>query len=262
MKIARFAWNGAEHFGVVEGQKVRVLEGDPLQDGISFTGVHIELSSVRVLAPVRGPTKIVCVGMNFEKHRQELGFEGPPRPLIFLKPSSSIVGPSDSILIPDVNGRVVHEGELAIVVGRKATRVSAKDYGKYVFGYTIANDVSARDQMFEDGQWARSKGYDTFCPIGPYIETDLDIGNVEIETFVDGQLRRRGNTSEMIYKIPELIEFITDAFTLFPGDIILTGTPPGLGAFFPGQTIDIRIEGLGMLSNPSLRRGLQMTDQN
>ncbi len=260
MKIGRFVWNGVEHFGVVEGQKVRVLQGNPIHEGIVFTGVKVELSSVRILAPVVRPTKIVCVGMNFEKHRSDLAYEGPPRPLIFLKPSSSIIGPSEPILIPDVKGRIVHEGELAIVVGKKASRVSAKSYSDYVFGYTIANDVSARDQMFEDGQWARSKGYDTFCPIGPFIETNLDIGDVEIETFVDGQLRRRGNTSEMTYKIPELIEFITDAFTLFPGDVILTGTPSGLGAFFAGQTIDIRIEGIGMLSNPSLSRDASATD--
>jgi 2-keto-4-pentenoate hydratase/2-oxohepta-3-ene-1,7-dioic acid hydratase in catechol pathway len=255
MKIVRFSDGVDCSFGVVEGQLVRVLRDDPLHFEILFTGEVIALSEVRVLSPVARPTKVICVGMNYEEHRKDLSYEGPPRPLIFLKPSSSVIGPTEPILIPNVRGRVVHEGELAIVIGKKATRVHEKDYKEYVFGYTIANDVSARDQMFEDGQWARSKGYDTFCPVGPYLETDLNFGNLEIETFVDGQPRRRGNTSEMIYKVPALIEFISDAFTLFPGDIILTGTPSGLGRFFPGQTIDIRIESLGILSNPSVSRG-------
>jgi 2-keto-4-pentenoate hydratase/2-oxohepta-3-ene-1,7-dioic acid hydratase in catechol pathway len=183
------------------------------------------------------------------------GIDAPDNPLIFLKPNTAVVGPGDAIQIPPVEGRIVHEGELVAVIGRIAKQVKAADWRDYVFGFTIGNDVSARDQMFADGQWARAKGYDTFAPIGPWIETELDPDGLQIQTYVDGEPRRRGNTGDMIHKMPELIEYISDVWTLLPGDIIMTGTPSGLGGFVHGQTVDIDIEGIGRLTNPARNRG-------
>jgi 2-keto-4-pentenoate hydratase/2-oxohepta-3-ene-1,7-dioic acid hydratase in catechol pathway len=184
-----------------------------------------------------------------------MGVEGPSTPLIFLKPNTAVIGPGDAIQLPPGLGKIVHEGELTIVIGRVAKSVKAADYADYVFGYTIGNDVSARDVMVSDGQWARAKGYDTFAPIGPVIETELDPGNLEITTYVDGEVRRRGNTSQMVHHVPEIIEFVSDVWTLLPGDIIMTGTPAGSGAFEAGQVVEITIEGIGTLSNPARDRG-------
>ena len=251
MKIARFGTENEFSFGIVLHQEILVIAGDPISEGIHLTGDTVALETALLLAPIKSPSKIICVGMNYPAHRNEMNFAGPDHPLIFLKPSSAIVGPGEAILMPQVDGRIVHEGELAVVIGKFAKSIPADDFQNYVFGYTIANDVSARDQMHIDGQWARAKGYDTFCPIGPVIETELSIENLNIETFVDGEPRRQGCTAEMIHKVPELLAYISDIFTLYPGDLILTGTPAGLGSFEAGQTIDIRIEGIGMLSNPA-----------
>ncbi len=222
--------------------------------GFDTTGERIPVDSVKLLAPVIPRSKVICVGMNYSEHREELQHAGPETPLLFLKPNTSIVGPGDTIQIPPVEGRIVHEGELAIVIGRVAKQVKAADYAQYVFGYTIANDVSARDVMFSDGQWARAKGYDTFCPIGPVIETELDFTSLDIQTYVDGEPRRHGNTGDMLHKIPDIIEFASDVWTLLPGDLILTGTPAGPGGFVDGQTVDVTIEGIGTLSNPARNR--------
>lgn len=251
MKVARFGSRVNYEYGAISQQEILVLAGNPILEGIHFTGERIPLADATLLAPVEAPSKIICVGMNYSEHRDEMKFKGPSHPLLFLKPSSAIVGPGDAIVMPDVEGRIVHEGELAVVIGKTAKSVRIEDVSSYIFGYTIANDVSARDQMFLDGQWTRAKGYDTFCPIGPVIETTLSPVNVNIETFVDGVPRRRGNTSEMLHDVPTLISYISQIFTLLPGDLILTGTPAGLGGFEAGQTVDIRIEGIGMLSNPA-----------
>jgi len=254
VKVARFTTGGDPRFGILDGDDLVVLDGDPMFSGYETNGERVPLDSVRLLAPVIPRSKVVCVGMNYPEHRADLSYEGPDNPLIFLKPNTAIVGPGEPIRIPPVEGRIVHEGELAVVIGSVAKQVKAENWRDHVFGYTIANDVSARDQMFADGQWARSKGYDTFCPIGPVIETELDPSGLEISTFVDGEPRRHGNTADMVYKVPELIEFISDVWTLLPGDVILTGTPAGLGGFTDGQTIDIRIDGIGTLSNPARDR--------
>lgn len=223
--------------------------------GYDTTGERIALADVRLLAPVIPRSKVVCVGLNYAEHKAEMGsITAPNNPLIFLKPNTAIIGPGETIQIPPVEGRIVHEGELGVVIGRIAKSVKAENAADYIFGYTIGNDVSARDQMFADGQWARAKGYDTFCPIGPIIETELDPDNLEITTFVDGEPRRRGNTGNMLHKVPALIEYISDVWTLLPGDIILTGTPAGIGGFVDGQTVDITIEGIGTLSNPARNR--------
>ena len=224
--------------------------------GYDTTGERVSLSTVKLLAPVIPRSKIICVGLNYPEHKAEMGDLGATSttPLIFLKPNTAIVGPGDDIVIPPVEGRIVHEGELVIVIGKIGKQIKAENYADYIFGYTVGNDVSARDLMFADGQWARAKGYDTFAPIGPWIETEIDAQNLQIETFVDGEPRRHGNTADMIHKIPEIIAFASDVFTLLPGDIIMTGTPAGLGGFVDGQTVEIRIEGIGTLSNPARNR--------
>ena len=254
MRIARFIHDHDTQYGIVDGDVVRVLEGDPLHDGIAETGETLALADVDLIAPV-APSKVICVGMNFAEHAAEMHHDGPVTPLIFLKPPTAVVGDGDTIVIPPLPGRIVHEGELAVVIGQHAHRVPEADWKDVVFGYTIANDVSARDVMFADGQWARAKGYDTFCPVGPWIETEFDpFERHEITTTVDGEVRRHGFTADMTHKIPEIISFVSDAFTLHPGDIICTGTPAGLGGFTDGQTVTITIDGIGTLSNPAKNR--------
>jgi 2-keto-4-pentenoate hydratase/2-oxohepta-3-ene-1,7-dioic acid hydratase in catechol pathway len=255
MKVARFSVDGGEPlFGVLDGADLVVLGGDPLFHGLNPTDVRVPLEKAKILAPVIPRSKVVCVGMNYAQHAKDLNHEGPDNPLIFLKPNTAVVGPGDPIIIPPVEGRIVHEGELAIVIGSVAKRVKKEDWRSVVFGFTIANDVYARDVMFADGQWARAKGYDSFCPLGPYIDTEIDPFNLEIETFVDGELRRKGNTRDLVHSIPEIIEFCSDVWTLLPGDVICTGTPAGVGGFVDGQIIEITIEGLGTLTNPAKNR--------
>jgi len=255
MKVARFSVSGGEpQFGIVEDDELVVLAGDPIYHGLDTTGARVPLSDAKLLAPVIPRSKVICVGMNYAEHAKDMGHEGPDNPLIFLKPNTAVIGPGDPIIIPPVEGRIVHEGELAVVIGAVAKRVKKADWRSVVFGFTIANDVSARDVMFADGQWARAKGYDTFCPLGPWIETELDPSNAAISTFVDGEPRRLGNTKDLIYSIPEIIEFCSDVWTLLPGAVICTGTPSGLGGFDDGQTVDITIEGIGTLSNPAKNR--------
>jgi 2-keto-4-pentenoate hydratase/2-oxohepta-3-ene-1,7-dioic acid hydratase in catechol pathway len=256
MKIARFSVAGSDpRYGILDGDDYVVLTGDPMFSGFDTTGERVPAAQAKLLAPVIPRSKVVCVGLNYAEHKADMGDGGPDSPLIFLKPNTAVVGPGDAIQLPPVEGRIVHEGELVIVIGAVAKRVRAEDYASVIFGYTAGNDVSARDVMVEDGQWARAKGYDTFAPLGPVIETELDWSNLEITTHVDGELRRHGNTRDMIHKIPEIIEFVSDVWTLLPGDVIMTGTPAGLGGFVAGQTVDITIEGIGTLSNPARNRG-------
>jgi 2-keto-4-pentenoate hydratase/2-oxohepta-3-ene-1,7-dioic acid hydratase in catechol pathway len=256
VKIARFTSGGSDpQFGIVDDDELVVLAGDPMFSGFETTGERVGLGEAKLLAPVIPRSKIVCIGMNYPEHKQELAPGSSDRPVIFLKPNTAIIGPGDAIQIPPVQGRIVHEGELAIVIGAVAKRVRAEDAEDVIFGYTIANDVSARDEMFADGQWARAKGYDTFCPIGPVIETEIDPRGVEIQTYVDREPRRHGNTRDMIHSIPEIIEYVSDVWTLLPGDLVLTGTPAGLGGFVDGQTVEIEIQGIGRLVNPARNRG-------
>lgn len=254
MKIARFTAGGDPQFGIVDDDELVVLAGDPMFHGYDTTGDRVKLADVRLLAPVIPRSKVVCIGMNYAAHVATMQYEVPDNPLIFLKPNTAVIGPDEPIIIPPVEGRITHEGELVIVIGKVAKRVKKEDWRDYVFGFTIGNDVSARDVMFADGQWARAKGFDTFAPIGPFIETEIDPSALEIATFVDGEPRRTGNTRDMIHGVPEIIEFVSDAWTLLPGDIIMTGTPDGLGGFHHGQQVEIRIEGLGVLRNPAKNR--------
>ena len=254
MKIARFSNGGDPRFGIVDGDEIVVLTGDPMFSGFDTTEERIPLAEVRLLAPVIPRSKVVCIGLNYAEHKADMGDVGPATPLMFLKPNTAVVGPGDAIQLPPNVGKIVHEGELVIVIGKIAKQVKAENAADYIFGYTVGNDVSARDLMVSDGQWARAKGYDTFAPIGPVIETELDPGNVEITTFVDGEQRRHGNTSQMLHSVAEIVAFASDVWTLLPGDIIMTGTPGGLGGFVAGQTVDITIEGIGTLSNPARAR--------
>jgi len=256
VRIARFSTGGDPRFGIVDDEEVVVLAGDPMFSGYETTGERVPLAEARLLAPVIPRSKVVCVGLNYAEHRADMAnVDAPENPLIFLKPNTAVVGPGDPIRIPPVEGRITHESELVAVIGRIAKQVRAEDWADYVFGYTVGNDVSARDQMFADGQWARAKGYDTFAPLGPWIETELDpSAGLEINSWVDGEPRRHGNTRDLIHPLPELIEYISDVWTLLPGDVIMTGTPSGLGGFVHGQTIEIEIEGIGRLSNPALAR--------
>jgi len=255
VKIARFSTGDDPRYGIVDDDELVVLEGDPMFHGYQTTGERVPLGDARILAPVIPRSKVVCIGMNYAAHAQTMQYDGPQNPLIFLKPNTAVIGPDEPIILPPVEGRITHEGELVVVIGAVAKRVKKENWRDVVFGYTIGNDVSARDVMFADGQWARAKGFDTFCPIGPWIETEFDpSGHNEITTRVDDEVRRHGFTGDMTHKIPEIIAFVSNGLTLYPGDIICTGTPAGLGGFVDGQTVHITIEGIGTLSNPAQNR--------
>jgi 2-keto-4-pentenoate hydratase/2-oxohepta-3-ene-1,7-dioic acid hydratase in catechol pathway len=202
----------------------------------------------RDIAEVR-PTKIVCVGRNYADHAKELGNDAPVEPLLFLKPPSALMGNGGTIVRPAASNRVDHEGELAIVIGKRAKNVARADWREYVLGFTCANDVTARDLQKKDVQFTRGKSFDTFCPIGPHIETDLDVSNLRVQARVNGQIRQDGNTSRMIFDCAVLVEFISAIMTLEPGDLILTGTPAGVGPLEAGDVVEVEIEGIGVLRN-------------
>ena len=202
----------------------------------------------KLLAPVT-PTKIVCVGRNYAEHAKELGNEAPSEPIIFLKPPSALLNPGGTIVRPPMSQLVHHEGELAIVIGREAKNVKAADWRDYVRGFSCANDVTARDLQKKDVQFTRGKGFDTFCPIGPCIETELDVSNLRLTTRVNGEIRQDGSTSQMIFTCAFLVEFITAIMTLMPGDVILTGTPAGVGPLNAGDVVEVEVEGIGVLQN-------------
>lgn len=214
-----------------------------------YSGRSFRLNECRLLAPIL-PSKVVAFGRTYADHAAELGNKVPDQPLCFLKPSTSVIGPEAAIALPAQSREVSFEGELAVVIGRPCRDVAAEQASSVILGYSIANDVTARDLQKTDGQWARAKGFDTFCPLGPWIETELDPNGLSIRTEVDGELRQDGNTADMVFTIGELIEWISAAMTLLPGDVILTGTPQGVGLLQDGQRVTIEIEGIGTLSNP------------
>ena len=256
MKIARFVAGGSDpQFGIVDDEDLVVLAGDPMFQGFETTGERVALSEARLLAPVIPRSKVVGIGLNYPGVEALLPPGSKTDPVIFLKPNTSVVGPGDAIQLPPVQGRVIHEGELAIVIGSVAKRVQEEDADDVIFGYTIANDVTAIDQMLEDGQWARGKGYDSFCPIGPFIETDLDPRGVPIRTVVDGEERSSGHTRDLVLSIPEIVARVSDVWTLLPGDLILTGSPLGRLEIEAGQRVEIEIGTIGRLVNPVRARG-------
>jgi 2-keto-4-pentenoate hydratase/2-oxohepta-3-ene-1,7-dioic acid hydratase in catechol pathway len=226
---------------------VAAIDGHPFAD-ITFTGDRWALPDVRLLSPIL-PSKVVCVGRNYADHAKEMGGEAPAAPVIFLKPSTSVIGTGDAVRRPVDSNRVDHEAELGVVIGRPARDVAAADALTHVLGYVAANDVTARDQQKADGQFTRAKGHDSFCPIGPWIETVLDPSDLRITATVNGEVRQDGRTSQMLHDVPTLIAFMSAVMTLLPGDVILTGTPAGVGPLVDGDTVTIDVEGIGALTN-------------
>lgn len=217
---------------------------------IAFTGDRWALDDVRLLSPIL-PSKVVAVGKNYADHVREMGGEdAPTTPVIFLKPSTSVIGAGDAIRVAPGAQRVEHEAELAIIIGRPAKDVAREHAMAHVLGYTAANDVTDRDEQASDGQWARAKGHDSFCPIGPWIETALDPSDLRITANVNGELRQDGRTSQLVHDVPSLISFMSSVMTLLPGDVLLTGTPAGVGPIRAGDTVSVEIEGIGTLTNP------------
>lgn len=235
--------------GILEGDRVREISGPPWETW-SETSRAKQLAEVRLVAPVQ-PSKIVCIGRNYAAHAAELGNEVPKEPLMFLKPPSSIIGPEEPIVLTRYSKQVEHEGELAMVIGRRCSHLGdADDPLQYVLGYACLNDVTARDLQKSDVQFTRGKGFDTFCPIGPHIETQLDPAHLQVETRVNGAVRQSGNTSLMIYPCAFLIRWISRMMTLYPGDVIATGTPAGVGPLVAGDVVEVSVGGIGVLRNP------------
>ena len=262
MRVARFVHPGSPSaaagvaWGTVEGPAgatvdaltVAAIDGHPFGP-ITYTGDRWALPDVRLLSPFL-PSKVVALGKNYAAHAREMGGEAPETPMIFLKPSTSVIGDGDAIRLPPSSNEVHYEGELAVVIGTPARNLTAEDALRHVFGYAAANDVTARDQQRADVQFTRAKGYDSFCPLGPWVETVLDPGDLRLVTRVNGEIRQDGRTSQMIHDIATQVAFISGVMTLLPGDVILTGTPEGVGPIVAGDTVSVEIEGIGTLTNP------------
>ncbi len=249
MRIVRYQVNGeAPKFGWILDDKVGEIEGNVF-GAYKRLDAKTPISSVKLLAPCT-PGKIICMGRNYVEHAKELGNHVPKIPLIFFKPPSSIINPGDTILLPPQSKQVEHEAELVVVIGKRARYVTAEDAKNYIFGYTIGNDVTARDLQRTDEQWTRAKGFDTFCPFGPWIDTDFNIADALITCKVNGQPRQMASTRDMVFSVPTQIAFISSVMTLEPGDIIFTGTPSGVGPLKDGDEVVVEIEGLGVLRNP------------
>ncbi len=269
MRIARFSVDDEVRYGVVDSPGAGAANGhgaDRLADltvaeiaghpfgpsaaDLKLTGARYPLDDVRLLAPVL-PSKVVAIGKNYADHARETGSEPPPEPLIFLKPSTAVIGPGDPIVRPaQLSKRVDFEGELAVVFGRLCRDVPAARVPEVIFGYTCANDVTARDLQASDGQWARAKGFDTFCPLGPWIETSLDAGDVELTTTVNGEVKQQASTSLLMHDIVTLVCYVTAVMTMLPGDVLLTGTPAGIGPLVAGDSVSVHVDGIGTLTNP------------
>ncbi|MEX1208654.1 MAG: fumarylacetoacetate hydrolase family protein [Acidimicrobiia bacterium] len=249
MKIVRMRIQGDEIvYGVAEDEGITVYRGTPFV-AWEPTETIIPFEEAHLLAPVF-PTKVVCVGRNYAEHAAELGNQVPEDPVIFIKPSTSVIGPGAPIVLPSEALEVHHEAELAVVVGKVSRHVAAEDAAAHILGYTAGNDVSARDLQKKDGQWARAKGFDSFCPLGPAIETELDPAGLRITCEVNGELRQEGSTYDMVFGVAEIFAFISRVMTLLPGDVILTGTPAGVGPIVPGDRVEVTIERIGTLANP------------
>jgi len=274
VRIARFAHGSEVGYGIVEdvrpdgatsagagtdadGLVVAELMGHPFGIGaesVRLTGARYPVADVRLLAPVL-PSKVIAIGRNYAEHAREIGSEPPPEPLMFLKPSTAVIGPRDPIVHPSqLSERVDFEGELAVVIGRLCRQVPAARVPEVTFGYTCANDVTARDLQARDGQWTRAKGFDTFCPLGPWIETDLDPADLELTTIVNGEIRQNARTSQMLHDVTALTAFVSAVMTLLPGDVLLTGTPAGIGPLKDGDEVSVTVEGIGTLTNGVINR--------
>jgi 2-keto-4-pentenoate hydratase/2-oxohepta-3-ene-1,7-dioic acid hydratase in catechol pathway len=249
MRIVRYqVKNEPPRYGWILENKVGPIEGDIFGE---YRRLEAEtpVEKVHLLAPVQ-PSKIICIGRNYIEHAKEHNAEVPKVPLIFMKPPSSIINPGDPIILPPQSQKVEHEGELVVVIGKRGRHILPEDAAQYIFGFTVGNDVTARDLQFSDGQWTRAKGFDTFCPFGPWIDTDFDPADAVITCRVSGQPRQMASTRDMVFNVNTLITFISSVMTLEPGDIIFTGTPAGVGPLKAGDTVEVEIEGLCKLSNP------------
>lgn len=252
MRIARYSYEGQVSYGVVEGTEVLALPGHPFAapgQPLTTTGTVHDLDAVRLLAPVI-PSKVIGIGRNYADHAAEMGGTAPAQPLMFLKPTTALIGPDEPIVLPPESTEVHYEAELAVVIGRLCRRVAAADAASVILGYTCGNDVTARDLQRSDGQWTRAKGFDTFCPLGPWIDTELDPSGVTVECELNGVTVQSASTSTLIHGIPALIEAVSAVMTLLPGDVILTGTPAGVGAIASGDEVAVTVSGLGTLVNP------------
>jgi 2-keto-4-pentenoate hydratase/2-oxohepta-3-ene-1,7-dioic acid hydratase in catechol pathway len=245
MRFARLGAGSEDHFARLDGPRAHVLDKAPWVGGRE-TGKVVTLAESKLLCPV-APSKIVCVGRNYAAHAREVGGDVPTEPLLFLKPPSSLAGPGDAVVLPPESKHVEHEAELAVIIGRRCTKVTREASMAHVFGYSCACDVSARDLQKKDVQWARAKGFDTFCPVGPWVETEFDWRAAPIRCMVGGKVRQNSTTAEMVFDVPMLVSFISHMMTLEAGDVILTGTPEGVSPLKPGDKLDVEIGGIGLL---------------
>ena len=247
MRLVRFQVQGRTAYGILNGEEVAELDGEGYASLLSIRTRH-RTAEVGFLAPCV-PTKIVAVGLNYRDHARELGMQVPESPILFLKPPTSVIGPGQAIVRPAMSAQVDYEAELGIVIRDRVSGISPADARGHILGYTCANDVTARDLQKQDGQWTRAKAFDTFCPIGPWIETDLEPGNLLVESFLNGERRQSSRTSQFIFGVDHLVSFISQVMTLEPGDLIITGTPAGIGPMQGGDEVEVRIEGIGSLVN-------------
>jgi 2-keto-4-pentenoate hydratase/2-oxohepta-3-ene-1,7-dioic acid hydratase in catechol pathway len=265
VRIARFTTGDDPRFGVVTGDLdehgeidpdavVVPLTGDPLYVGVKLTDEQLRLADVRLLAPVLPRSKVVGIGRNYAAHAAEMGSDVPDEPLMFLKPNTSVVGPGDPVFHPRQAQEVHYEGELALVVGRICRDVPPEQAADVLFGYTVGNDVTARDLQRKDVQFTRAKGFDSFCPLGPWVETELDPSDLRVRTYLNGDLKQDGTTRDLIFDVPALVAHVSSVMTLLPGDVILTGTPEGVGPMRPGDEVDVVIDGIGTLTNKVVSR--------
>jgi 2-keto-4-pentenoate hydratase/2-oxohepta-3-ene-1,7-dioic acid hydratase in catechol pathway len=250
VKLFRFMHGGQEHYGVLTDVELGLIEGDVFGEW-SKTDKKIKLWEAGLMVPV-SPSKVVALGLNYRDHAKEMGMKIPEEPILFIKPSTSVIGPNDPIIYPGggITERVDYEAELGIVIKKKCKDVAAADAADVVLGYTCVNDVTARDLQAKDGQWTRAKGFDTFCPIGPCIETELDTANLKVQAVLNGNVMQDSSTKELIFDVPRIVAEVSRVMTLLPGDVIATGTPPGVGPMKPGDTITIHVQGIGRLTNP------------
>lgn len=265
VRIARFTTGDDPRFGLVTGDVddhgipdedslITALVGDPLYVGLQPTDEQVRLADARLLSPVLPRSKVVGIGRNYAAHAAELGHDLPEEPLMFLKPNTSVVGPGDPVFYPRQTEELHYEGELAVVISRICRDVPKEKWADVVHGFTIGNDVTARDLQRKDGQFTRAKGFDSFCPLGPWVETELDVSDLRVQTFLNGDVKQDGRTSDLIFDVPTLVAHVTSVMTLLPGDVILTGTPEGVGPMEAGDEVEVVVQGIGSLTNKVVRR--------
>ena len=268
MRVVRFSAGEDPLYGVLVGNvddqgipdedaKIVALTGDPLYVGVHLSPKEYALDDVRLLAPILPRSKVVGIGKNYAAHAAEMGGEVPTEPLMFIKPNTSVIGPNDPVFYPEQSSEVHYEGELAVVIGRICKDVPAEKAADVIWGYTVGNDVTARDLQRKDGQFTRAKGFDSFCPLGPWVETELtleQVGNLKVQTWLNGDLKQDGNTNQMVFDVPALIAHVSSVMTLLPGDVILTGTPEGVGPMGVGDEVEVFVEAIGSLTNKVVKR--------